>query len=169
MKSAVGAVTASRDRSYEYARQRRRRAQAQGTYTCLWCGTAFHSCQGTVRWCSHRCRSAAHRGRKTIALISWSDSGQKPQHHYDAHFRYFASRAAALAAVPPHRTWTVIDLGAIPHTPHPSPAEYLYERFIEGDDPYTPCRCPKSGPWRRARPVAPLAGPAVPAVPPRPR
>ena len=143
MKNAVGPVTTSRDRrdrSYEYKRAKRRRAQAQGTYRCLWCREVFTSAHHNARWCSHRCRTAADRAPKIWALIVWA--GQ-----LHAEWTFHASHAAARAAAPVGQPWTVVDV-AVPVTPCPSPAEYLYSRYVEGKDPYAPSQGRKGAPWR---------------------
>ncbi|MGO9384774.1 MAG: hypothetical protein ACLP4W_22450 [Mycobacterium sp.] len=150
MKNAVQPVTTCRDRTYEYARAKRRRAAALRGCTCLWCGRTFTSWYNTTRWCSHRCRTAAHRGPKTWALITWSPKGQM-----HASFRWFATAAAARAAAPRGEPFTIVDITVQPdpRVTFPAPWEIAFRtRFIE--TPY-PSREPR-------RSVRAGAGPVVP-------
>jgi hypothetical protein len=127
-------VTTSRDRSYEYARARRRRAPRLRTCTCFWCGRVFTSWYDRTRWCSHRCRSDAHRGPKTFALITWRDL---PHHAAEAQWTFHPTRAAARAAAPAGEPWSVVDTSRQPWVRWPTIYELTHRtRLIDSDDPY---------------------------------
>jgi hypothetical protein len=123
VRNNVQPVTTSpnhRDRAYEYAREKRRRAQALRTCRCLWCGRVFSSPHDTARWCSHRCRTAAHRGPRHWALIVWPDwSGQN-----NASWSYHPTRAAAIAAAPLDVPASIVDVTTRPDPRITFPSSY---------------------------------------------
>lgn len=110
--------------------RRHRRIERRPARRCVRCKWHFTPTRADALYCTHKCRQIAYRTRHwTWSLITWDDS------HLSAHFRYFPTRAEALAAAPPDEPWTVCDT-TIPVTPHPSIPELLRRtRLIEGD-PY---------------------------------
>jgi hypothetical protein len=135
VKNNVQPVIASRDRSYEYAREKRRRAAARRTRACLWCLRVFTTCHDTTRWCSHRCRQRGYLAPKTWALITWRDV---PHHAPEAGWTFHPTRAAAEAAAPVGVPWTVVDITRAPWIEFPSMIGLLRRgRYVEQDvSPY---------------------------------